>query len=94
MANKLNPKKRNRLLHLHVVLAYLMLENIDELEDEKYDFNENTKKFRASLEISKKECEKLLEDTFSVEGVKNSTYLQNIANKVGTIIRKEYKPIY
>lgn len=89
MRRKLNPKKRALLIHKLVVLCDLLIDNLDELKPNA----DMPDEMQEAAEVLKKQCETLIEDVFEISEVKSSTYLQEIAIKVDTVIRKNYKPM-
>lgn len=87
---KINPKRKAQLLHEHSILCLLLQHNMDELIKIN-PFSESTQQFRDNLEYNAKECEELLGAIYGIKSVSSSTYLQELANKVQTIIRKNYE---
>lgn len=88
--SKINPKREAQLLHEYSILSMLLQHNMDELRRIN-TFNETTQQFRDNLDYNTKECESLLKTLYNIESVSNSTYIHELANKVHTVIRKNYE---
>lgn len=85
---KLNPKRVDMLCHKTAVLCDLLADTLEELKTNT-DFS---KDFISQLNKTSSSCEKIISDVFAYsKGVRKSTYLQNLTNKIDTIVRHEYK---
>jgi hypothetical protein len=79
----MNPKRKHQLMHKLVVISNLLLENLDELKPD-------TPRM-ISLHSSITEfCEELNNSLADTTTIQKTTYFQNLANKVDTIIRKNF----
>lgn len=83
--------KKNQAIKLHKlsVLCSIMIDTIDDIGIE----NDNISSIKSNLVEIEKFSEEVLESSFNVKNIKNSTYLQEITNKVNTVMRKNYKEI-
>jgi HD-like signal output (HDOD) protein len=90
MSSKKTLKEKNQTVHTISVLCSLLLENIDKLSNQ--STNENREDFKDNLQEVEKVCEIII-DGSAVKEVKNSTYIQGMANKLDTIIRKNFRDI-
>jgi hypothetical protein len=79
----MTPARKNHLLHKLVVLVQLQLELLDELKST----TERMKKYQADLVGFAEELNNAICNT---ETIQRSTYFQELANKVDTVIRKNF----
>lgn len=77
-------KRKNQLMHKLVVLSSLLLENLDELKPT------TQRMIRVHKDLTDF-CELLNKEIANTSTVQKSTYFQELANKVDTIIRKNYE---
>ncbi|MXO23716.1 hypothetical protein [Apibacter sp. B3813] len=89
---KISKKEKDKLFHEYVVLSMLLLHVIDRLKRIQ-EFNERSKKFKENLEFNAKEIEELTDKVFTIKKISGSTYIQDLAQKVETVIRKNYVTI-
>ena len=82
MGKKLPPKRVNQLCHKLAVLSDLN------------DVGLGNEDFRNTCLKAKKYADEFLEASYKVEGVRISTYLGDLSNKVDSVIRNNYKEIY
>lgn len=86
MSNKSSPKTKIKALHKTIVLVDLLLDSIEEMEI--------TAEFgvalKAKLDDIIQDFEKALDLAFE-SPIGKSNYLQDLANKVDTVIRKNLK---
>lgn len=85
----MNPKKHNHITHKIAVLANLMTGALDEINAN----SELALDFKQKCEELLPFCERIVDDTFKSKQVRNSTYMNELSNKVDTIIRKNYELI-
>ena len=90
MTSKQTLKEQNQTVHSISVLCSLLLENIDKLSMKSN--NKNRDAFKNHLSELEKVCEIII-DGSAVKEVKNSTYIQQMANRLDTIIRKNFRDI-
>lgn len=87
---KLTPKRQAQLSHKIIVLCDLMIDTLDELEV--------TAKLGVEMKVLadrlRDNCIKLVDDAFDIESIRSSTYMQELANKVDTVICKSYEHIF
>ena len=69
--------------HRLAVLAHLMSETLDDIQQQCGELKENCAKIVPQVE-------EILTDVYQVEQIHSGTYLTDIANKVDTVIRKNY----
>jgi hypothetical protein len=79
----MTPSRKNQLMHKMVVLVHLQLELLDELKPT----TGRMQKYRTDLIGFSEELNNAICDTDTVQ---RSTYFQNLANKVDTVIRKNF----
>ncbi len=79
----MTPARKSQLSHKLVVLVQLQLELLDELKPT----TERMQKYQADLVGFSEELNNAIADT---ETVQRSTYFQELANKVDTVIRKNF----
>lgn len=84
-----NPKEQARLAHKLIVLGDLIIDTLDTMEADGFLANE----IREDTDKVKDHFDKLLTKVFNISSVKSSTYLQELSNKVDTVIRRNYKPM-
>lgn len=89
MAKKNSPGRANQVAQKIALLAELMIDAIDDL----YKEGEGGQTLRASLEITKNKCEDLVGSVYKVEEIQKSTYFTDMANKIDTLIRRNYENI-
>lgn len=89
---KISKKEKDKLFHEYVVLSMLLLHVIDRLKRIQ-EFNERSKKFKENLEFNAKEIEELTDKVFTIKKISRSTYIQDLAQKVETVIRKNFVTI-
>lgn len=82
----MNPKQYNRTILEIAVLANLMTGALDEIGAS----SEVALEFKQKCEELLPFCERILADTYSVEQFRSTTYLNEISNKVETVIRKSF----
>lgn len=87
---KLTEKQESQELHKISVLSSLLLESIEVLGVG--NNQRGGEKFKTHLTEIEEICETIV-DSSAIKQIKSSTYLQEIANKVDTIIRKNFKDI-
>lgn len=81
-----SPKKQAQICHKIAALAFLLGEALDELNPEMK--NEHSLKARCN-EMSEA-CQLLVKNTFAIEEIYTGSYMQELATKVDTCIRKNY----
>jgi predicted nucleic acid-binding Zn-ribbon protein len=79
----MTPTRKNQLAHKLVVLVQLQLELLDELKPT----TERMQKYQADLVGFSEELNNAIADTDTVQ---RSTYFQDLANKVDTVIRRNF----
>jgi hypothetical protein len=79
----MTPSRKSQLMHKLVVLVQLQLELLDELKPT----TERMKKYQADLVGFSEELNNAICNT---ETIQRSTYFQDLANKVDTVIRKNF----
>ena len=79
----MNPKRQGVLSHKLVVLANLMLENIDELQAT----TPIVKKAKEDLIVF---CEELNNSIAGTPAMTSQTYFQDLSKKIDTIMRKNF----
>jgi hypothetical protein len=79
----MTPARKSQLSHKLVVLVQLQLELLDELKPT----TERMRKYQSDLVGFSEELNNAIADT---ETVQSSTYFQDLANKVDTVIRKNF----
>lgn len=77
----MNPKRQIELAHRLVALNFLLIETLDELNPTTAEIKEYKENLLKLSELMVKE----IEDT---EAVIKTTYFQDLANKVDTVIRR------
>lgn len=87
----INPKKESIMLHKQVVLCYLLVLNIDDLKQTNLQLGNHTKEFKEALKTVQIEAEKMLKVSFDINSISKSTYIQELATKVETVIKKNYQ---
>lgn len=85
--SKRNPKKFAQLCRKLVVLADLIIDTIDEIEE--YDHDES--EFKQDLNKVLNRCCKITEQAHTVDQVRKSTYMQNLSNKIDAVIRNNFE---
>lgn len=85
-----NPKREAELYHKIAALSYLISESLDELNPSVKDSNP----FKLQCNDMSEKCLNILESTFDVEEVRSGIYLQDLATKVDTVIRKNFVRIH
>ena len=90
MSKKPTIKQENQTLHGISILSSLLLEYIEDLGPT--TTNENRKKFEMHLSEVEKVCE-IIVDSSAVKEIKSSTYIQDMTNRLDTIIRKNFRDI-
>lgn len=85
--SKVSLNQRNRIIHKIAVLANLMTGALDEIEASTVESLEFKQKCAELLPF----CEKIVNDVFTVEKIRTTTYLSDLSNKVDTVIRKNYQ---
>jgi hypothetical protein len=87
---KLTPKRQAQLSHKIIVLCDLMIDTLDELEV--------TSKMGVEMKVLAERmldnCVKLTNDAFAIQSIRSSTYIQELSNKVDTVIRRSYEHIF
>lgn len=79
----MTPARKSQLMHKLVVLSQLQLELLDELKPT----TERMQKYRTDLIGFSEELNNAIADTDTVQ---LSTYFQDLANKVDTVIRRNF----
>ena len=87
---KFTTKQENQALHKISILSSLLIDSIEDLGIG--DNGQKAEVFKGHLEEVEKICE-IIVDSSAVKEIKSSTYIQDIVNKVDTIIRKNFKDI-
>lgn len=90
MGKKLPPKRVNQLCHKLAVLSDLMSDTLSDLDD----VGLGNEDFKSICIKAKRYADEFLEASYKVEGVKMSTYLGDLSNKVDSVIRNNYREIY
>lgn len=90
--SKISKKEKNRIFHKYLVESMLLLHTMDELKQIN-EFNDTSIKFKDNLEYNTRECEELLKNVFKINSISSTTYIQELANKIDTVIRKNYHTI-
>lgn len=85
----MNPKRHNQLSHKIAVLANLMTGALDEIGAT----SELATDFKNKCEELMPFCERIVDDTYQAKQIRSSTYLNELSNKVDTVIRKNYELI-
>ena len=84
--SKTNPKKFAQLCRKYTILADLMIDTIDEIEQ----FGYNEGEFKENIKKVLNKCCEITEQAYTVEKVRNTTYLGNLSNQIDTLIRKKF----
>ena len=84
--SKLSPKRVAQLYHKIIVLADILADTINELHNESDPVGAA---FKNSLEITQAHCEDLVGKGFKVTP-ETGGYLNDIAVKIDTVLRKNY----
>ena len=84
-----NNKKSAVQSHKIAALCYLLAEALQEVGANA----ETAVEMKIEAQSLGKKCENVLEDLFQVKQIKGSTYLNDLCNKVDTVIRKNYQQI-
>lgn len=85
----MNPKKEALISHKIAVLSGLLVESLEEINATS----------TASLEVKQKAkeiipfCENMLTEVYFVKQIRTSNYLNDLSNKVDTVIRKNFQHI-
>jgi hypothetical protein len=85
----MNPKRQAIISHEIAILSSLLLNCFDEI-------GANSQSVSEIKELCEKlipYCEKIQEECFGVTQIRQSTYLNDVAKKVETVIRKNYEQI-
>lgn len=90
MGNKLPPKRVNQLCHKLAVLSDLMSDTLSDLDD----VGLGNEDFKNTCIKAKRYADEFLEASYKVKGVRMSTYLGDLSNKVDSVIRNNYREIY
>ena len=85
----MSQKEFHQKTHKIAVLAYLMSEVLDEINAD----STQALNFKSKCDQIQGFCETILTESFSVKTIKSTTYLQELSNKVDTVIRKNYQQI-
>ena len=83
-------KVNNIKKHKIAALSQLLVESLQDVEaDSKWalDIMDNCKSLQEKLEPA-------VDQIYKIKGVSNSVYMQELTNKIDTIMRKNYKEIY
>ena len=84
-----SPKQQAIQSHKLACLLYLTAETLQEIEPTK----ETAIEYMQDCKNLQEKTESLLEDIFSFKEVSGSSYLIDLANKVDTVVRKNYQKI-
>ena len=85
---KMTPKESAQAAHLVAICSYLIMENLDGVMELNPDAAELIKKEFSTVQ---KVCETISTAAFGVKEVSSTTYMQDMANKINTVIRKNSK---
>ena len=85
----MSQKELHQKTHKIAVLAYLMSEALEEINAD----SAQALGFKSRCDGMIGFCETILNESFAVKTIKNTTYLQDLSNKVDTVIRKNYQQI-
>lgn len=85
---KLTQKESAEAAHLVAICSVLIVENIDSVMEMNPEAANEIKK---QFETVSKFCEIVSEATFGVKEIYSTTYIQELSNKVNTVIRKNAK---
>lgn len=85
----MNPKRHNEISHKIAVLANLMTGALDEIGAS----SEIALEFKDKCNELLPFCERIVSDTFTSKQIRSTTYINELSNKVDTVIRKNYKAI-
>lgn len=80
----MNPKKKKMLMSKVVAYSFLYLEALDELQATKPE----TVKFRDDIIGYLESLGNHIKDT---DGIKKGMHFQNMANKIDTVVRKNFE---
>ena len=90
---QMNPQRLKEAAHKIAVLSILLVDEIDAVKQSKHELQDVAIEFRNKCAEIEPYCEMVLKTVFNIDEVKQSTYLNELANKVDTVIRKNYKPL-
>lgn len=82
----MNPKRQAQLSHKIAVLASLLRESLEEIEANSDDALNLIEKSKEIVPF----CEKIIDDTYKVLLVRRTNYINDLSNKVDTVIRKNF----
>jgi hypothetical protein len=83
---KLSPKAVAEAAHLIAICSYLIMENIDDVMSE-----EDAKLVKNEFGVVTRFCETISSSVFDIKEITSTTYIQDMCNKVNTVIRKNAK---
>lgn len=79
--------------HELAVLSHLMAESLDEIEQMAGSLSAEAVELKQKCREITPIVEKILTELYQVEQIHSTTYLTDLANKVHTVLRKNYKQI-
>lgn len=76
--------------HRLAVLAHLMSETLDDIQQQCGELSPKAVELKENCAKIVPQVEEILTDVYQVEQIHSGTYLTDMANKVDTVIRKNY----
>lgn len=85
----MSPKESALISHRIAVLSSLLVESLEEIGATSVASKEMKQKANEMIPF----CESMLAEVYSVKQVRTTNYINDLSNKVDTIIRKNYQQI-
>jgi len=83
---KLSPKAVAEAAHLIAICSILIVENIDSVMSE-----EDSKSIKKEFDTVMRFCEGITSSVFDIKEIYSTTYIQDMSNKIHTLVRKNAK---
>lgn len=83
---KSSPKAVAESAHLIAICSYLIMENIDNVME-----SEDAELVKKEFEVVTRFCETTTDSVFGIKEISSTTYIQDMCNKINTVIRKNAK---
>lgn len=80
---KLSPKEVAESAHTLAICSYIIVEHLDDVTQ-----HEHSEKIKEAFGIVTRFCEGINEDVFDIKEIYSGTYIQEMTNKIETVIRK------
>lgn len=88
----MNKKEEAKLTHQLACVTYLTRDILEDFTKNK-TLTQEAKEVLEACAILQKHSETMLEEVFGIKSISNGTYLNELSNKVDTVIRKNFENI-